>query len=124
MRKYISIFTIIMVLMPFSQSVTALAISDVELDSSLNQLLNARIYLLAATENELKNLKVDVSMIDKIGNQRIVVLEHEILENETGHYISITTMDAIREPILNFELELNWTEGRLIREFTLIIDPQ
>jgi pilus assembly protein FimV len=37
--------------------------------------------------------------------------------------ISITSRDAIREPFLNFLIEVNWPKGRLVREYTVLLDP-
>ena len=38
-------------------------------------------------------------------------------------YITVTTREPIREPFLNFLLEVNWLNGRLVREYTVLLDP-
>ncbi|MFQ5659361.1 MAG: FimV family protein [Gammaproteobacteria bacterium] len=125
MGKTISTLVAVLICLPFPPNAGALAISAVELKSFLIQPLNARVYLLAANEDELTSLNIRVTNInDATGNQRNAVLRYEIKENEQGHYINITSRDAIREPLLNFMLELNWSAGHLIREYSLLIDPQ
>jgi len=37
--------------------------------------------------------------------------------------IKVTTSKPVREPFLNFLIELDWTKGRLLREYTLLLDP-
>ncbi|MBF8268600.1 MAG: pilus assembly protein FimV, partial [Gammaproteobacteria bacterium] len=51
-------------------------------------------------------------------------LKYEIKENENGHYISITSRDVVKEPVMNFSLEVTWSKGHLIREYSLLIDPR
>ena len=37
--------------------------------------------------------------------------------------IKITSTRPIQEPYLNFLLEVHWPSGRLLREYTLLLDP-
>lgn len=112
-------------ILPISGVVEALAISDVELHSRLNQRLEAQIFLQAVSQEELKSLNISITDVTgKTGNYKNVALKYEIIENENGHYIKITSREVIREPFLNFLLELHWSKGRLIREYSLLIDPQ
>jgi len=105
------------------QSALALAVSDIELASALNQKLNARIYLLSAGDDELNTLRVKLRQAETAG-QRDVALVYTVVRDGGRPSISITSTDVIREPILNLELELNWSSGHLLREYTLIIDPR
>lgn len=105
------------------QSAMALAVSDIELASALNQKLNARIYLLSAGDDELNTLQVKLKQVETAG-QRDMALEYTVSKDGGRPSIIITSADVIREPILNLELELNWSRGHLLREYTLIIDPR
>ena len=125
MRKLLPIFFVSLLYLTCLPKAGALAISGVELESNLNQPLHARIYLLAVAKDELDSLNISVKDISDVpGSQRFTAYRHEIKQSDQGHYINITTREAIREPILNFILELNWSTGRLIREYSLIIDLQ
>ena len=123
MRKIILKILVISTLLSLSLQAWALAVSDIELKSSLNQPLEAQILLLAVDSDELDSLLISIKdFAENSADQRSVKLKHEIKENENGHYINITSRDVIREPILNFLLELNWSKGHLIREYSLLID--
>jgi len=37
--------------------------------------------------------------------------------------ILVTSREIIREPFLNFLVEVNWPQGRILREFTVLLDP-
>lgn len=125
MKRYITFLPILTMCLLSSPSVLALTVTDVELISHLNQQLDARVYLQNADKNELSSLKIAVrEVMDEVGTRDMPDLRYEVIEGEQGHYISITSDDVIREPILRFMLELNWSKGRLIREYALIIDPQ
>ena len=102
-----------------------LAMSEIELNSSLNQPLNAHIMLLSVNEDELNKLDIEIKNISSVqGDQRNIVYMHEIKTDKRGHYINITSRDVVREPILNFQVEVRWSDGHLIREYSLLIDPQ
>jgi len=123
MNKYITSFPFVVLLLLSSPVVSALAVSDVELHSHLNQQLDARVYLQHADKSELSSLKIALHDVTA-GDEVTPNLHYEVLENAQGHYISITSEDVIREPVMRFILELNWSKGHLIREYALIIDPQ
>ena len=123
MNKYVTSFPVVMLLLLSSPMVSALAVSDVELHSHLNQQLDARVYLKNVDKSELSGLKITLRDVTDAG-ERMSNLHYEVLENAQGHYISITSKDVIREPVMRFMLELNWSKGHLIREYALIIDPQ
>src|SRR5690606_28111160 len=38
-------------------------------------------------------------------------------------YIRVTSSRPVREPYLNFLMEVRWPSGRVLREFTLLLDP-
>ena len=123
MKKYLAMVITALTILLGMQSVAALAVSDIELSSSLNQQLDARIFLLSSTESELSSLKVSVRQAGS-GTQGDVILEHEVVKDGERRYIKITSKDTVREPVLNLQIELSWSTGRLLREYALIIDPQ
>lgn len=125
MRRHIVKYLLVMLYLALPQAVSALAIAEIEVKSFLNQPLDARISILSATKDELDRLKIDIKAGEEgAGNLRHVVYRHEVMSDENGHYIKITSRDVIREPVLSFILELNWSKGRLVRKYSLLIDPQ
>jgi pilus assembly protein FimV len=100
----------------------ALGVSEIELNSYLNQKLDASIELQASSLAEINSLSITLSPKFTNGSS-VQKLLHEIVETDSGHLLKITSADVIREPILNFELDMNWQNGRLVREYSLLIDP-
>ena len=108
----------------------ALGLGKLELQSALNQPFKARVELISATADELDSLKIslaDQEAFDRAGIQRTFLLTRlrfAIQESEKGpDYIQIRSNESIHEPFLNFLLEMNWSKGRLYREYTVLLDP-
>lgn len=110
--------------------VYALGLGKLELESGLNQPFEAKIELLSPTREELDSLTVRLADIEAFQRARIdrpfvlSGLRFELRESEEGpDYVRVYSRDAVREPFLNFLLEANWTNGRLFREYTVLLDP-
>ena len=110
--------------------VSALGLGEVRLNSALNQPLDANIELLQVrdlTRNEiLPNLASRADFlragVDRPYGLSGLKFKTEIRPNGTG-YIRVTSTRPIQEPFLNFLLEVHWPSGRLLREYTLLLDP-
>ncbi len=100
----------------------ALALSEAELKSQLNQPLDVRIGLLTDQSAELDDLKITLNYSAKNDVSRYK-LKYEVLKSDEGNYLKITTHDAIREPIIEFSLDIGWSEGHLVRDYSFLIDP-
>ncbi|MGW8309877.1 MAG: FimV/HubP family polar landmark protein [Thiogranum sp.] len=108
----------------------ALGLGEIELKSALNQPLDAEVELLSATSQELQNLKVSVAPAQAFANAGIErplflnKLQFAVMTNAAGKpVVHITSKDAVREPFLDFLLEMSWSKGRLVREYTVLVDP-
>ena len=108
----------------------ALGLGKLQLNSSLNQPFDARIELLSASASELDSLNVGLADAEAFRRARIdrpyilSKLRFEVVETENGvDYIKVSSREAIREPFLNFLLETAWSNGRLYREYTVLLDP-
>ena len=107
----------------------ALSTGAIEGRSYLNQPLEARIPLTSATAGELRSLRVDLAPSDVYQRAGIDLgaeqasLQFRVVRDAATPYILVTSRDSIRDPFLTFLVELSWGEGRLVREFTLLLDP-
>ena len=108
----------------------ALGLGDIDLKSSLNQPFNAEVELLSATEDELHELKVALGSrqaFDSAGIDRsafLTKLKFTVTQNNTRTpVIRITSREPVTEPFLDFLLEIAWSKGKLLREFTVLVDP-
>ncbi len=109
-----------------SPVVSALALVDLELKSSLNQQLDVRIQVLTSAADELDSLTINVKALSYAGAGHLALphLQYELIREETSNYLRITTRDAVREPVIRFLVEMNWSGGQFLREYSLLIDPQ
>ena len=113
---------------PFA--VSALGLGQIKSKSGLNQPFLAEIELLSAKNEELADvhaLLAPEAVFAKAGVNRpfyLSQLKFEPLRLPSGGaVIRITTREPIREPFLNFLIELNWPKGRVHREYTVLLDP-
>jgi pilus assembly protein FimV len=129
MRKLVVFLTAaILICMPLAAN--ALGFGSLKLNSSLNEPLNADIELLSATSADVSSLSVSLASPDaflRAGIDRPALLSElkfAIQQREDGsYYINVTSRSAVREPFLNFLLEMNWQNGRMLREYTMLLDP-
>ena len=107
----------------------ALGLGTLTTNSALNEPFDAKIQLLNASSEELQTLSVSLGGVDQFKNAGIErpfllsSLKFEIIDDPAGSYLHITSQESIKEPFLNFLLEVNWAKGRLIREYTALLDP-
>lgn len=106
----------------FAVSGYSLALTEAEVNSQLNQQLDVRIGLLTDNNAELDNLKISLSYSAE-NNVSRYQLKYEVVKSDQGNYLKITTNDAIREPIVEFTLDIGWSDGHVIREYSFLIDP-
>ena len=109
----------------------ALGLGEIRLDSALNAPMRAQIELLSATPEELENLQVGLASqetFERYGLDRPYYLQDlrfEIVKSGSseGNYIRVSSSTPITEPFLTFLVEAMWSRGRLLREYTVLLDP-
>lgn len=106
-----------------SFAASGLALSDLELQSKLNQPLNARIRLISISQAELDSLTVTILGGEDGDRQPAGGLQQVIQQDENGHYLVVSSREPIREPVMTLVLELSWSTGHLTRQYEIIIDP-
>ena len=124
-KKLAYVAVLLSLLLPLT-NVWALALTEARLHSSLNQVLDATIELRSATAAELDSLNVYISRIDGGTPTRGTWpgVKAELVRLEKGNsYLKITSKENVREPVLNFIVELTWSTGRIQREYTLLLNP-
>ena len=123
---YLAVTLILLVLIPRSDTY-ALALSEIKLNSYLNQPLNATIELLSATPAELDSLNTDISRSRKEASGTGRTWPHlkvDLVRREKGRsYLKITSKENMKEPVLNFMLDIGWSTGRIQREYSLLLNP-
>lgn len=113
----------------FASEVWALGLGDIRLDSALNEPLRAEIDLLSATPEELESLRISLASsetFERYGIDRplyLTTLQFRVTNSGGGSVVSVTSPEPITEPFVTFLVEANWSRGRLLREYTVLLDP-
>ncbi|WOX06311.1 FimV/HubP family polar landmark protein [Microbulbifer pacificus] len=106
----------------------ALGLGEIKLNSTLNQPLNAEIKLLQTRglgENEIKVRLASSDDFERAGVDRAYLLDELQFSVDYSNgepVVRISSRAPIREPFLNFLVETRWPSGRLLREYTLLMD--
>ena len=113
-----------------SVPVHALGLGELSSKSGLNQNFSGDITLLSVQAEELDTVRVKLADTDafaRAGVDRpfyLSLLKFEpALTAKGATVIRVTSEFPIREPFLNFLVEVNWPNGRLLREYTVLLDP-
>lgn len=113
----------------YSGMVPALGLGEISLHSALNQPLEAEIELLQIADLSAEEVKVRLASADtfnRSGVDRFVFLNDlrftPVLRGGQS-IIRVVSNKPVREPYLNFIVEVQLPEGSLLREYTLLIDP-
>lgn len=108
----------------------ALGLGEVTLQSELNQPLVAEIELLESRgldANEVIPTLASPEAFNKAGIDRQFFLTDlkftPLLKANGKSVIRVTSNKPMREPYLNFLVQVLWPNGRLQREYTLLLDP-
>ncbi len=108
----------------------ALGLGDIEVKSTLNEPLRAEIELIYASADELAEARARLASADdfaRVGLDAGMVtapLQFAIERNEQGRFvINVTTANAVQDPFVDFLIEVNWSNGRLLREYVVLLDP-
>ncbi|RBL72006.1 LPXTG cell wall anchor domain-containing protein [Pseudomonas sp. MWU13-2625] len=107
----------------------ALGLGDITVHSALNQPLKADIALVDAAGLSASDLSASLATADEFGRagvERVFFLNDlrftPILHGNR-QMIRVTSRKPVNEPFLNFLVQLNQPNGRLLREYTVLIDP-
>ncbi len=119
-----------LVLWMASTGVYALGLGEIQLKSALNQNFNAEIELLSVDMGTLDDVRVSLASeeaFSRAGVERPFFLTKLRFKPERkadgDAIIRVSSNDPVREPFLNFLIEVNWPKGRLVREYTVLLDP-
>ncbi|OEY67711.1 FimV/HubP family polar landmark protein [Marinobacter sp. X15-166B] len=108
----------------------ALGLGEIELQSYLNEPLNAEIALRKS--KGVQPGEVFVGLASEADYRRVGIsrdyflskLKFDVGTTSSGNLVvNVTSREALREPYLNFLLEVTWPSGRLMREYAVLVDP-
>ncbi|NOX75195.1 MAG: FimV family protein [Gammaproteobacteria bacterium] len=98
--------------------------------SALNQPLQAEIELLSVQSGDLDNLAIRLGGeedFQRVGADRtffLTKIKFDVVQRNDGSaYVKLSTTDVVSEPFMDFVVEARWPRGRILREFTVLVDP-
>ncbi len=110
--------------------VNALGLGEIKLHSALNQKLLAEIPILVSAGEDVSQIQVNLAPAKAFAKAGLDFpyylsdLRFKPLRKADGSFvIQVTSKEVMREPFLDFLLEVDWPQGRLLREFTVLLDP-
>ena len=108
----------------------ALGLGNLTVSSSLGQPLSARIELTSAAKEELDSLAARVAdpalyRQNNLAYPGALAAARVTLERDANGrpYLQIRTQAPVSEPFLDLLVEINWAAGRLVRDYTFLLDP-
>ncbi len=109
----------------------SLGLGPIHLRSALDEPLDADIELLARSPGELENLTIGLApegAYARRGLERPFFLEDLRFSLERGPggrpYIHVTSRRPIHEPFVDLLVEIRGPQGRILRRYTLLLDPR
>jgi pilus assembly protein FimV len=113
----------------YSGFASALGLGEITLKSQFNQPLNAEIRLLKVRDLSKEEIFTGLASredFNLVGVDRLFFLSNfdfeVVLKDPSNPIIKVTSSKPITEPYLNFLVEVQWPSGRLLREYTLLLD--
>ncbi|MFW5824281.1 MAG: FimV family protein, partial [Marinobacter sp.] len=108
----------------------ALGLGEIEIQSYLNQPLDAEIDVNRAEGVSPDDIFVNLASeraYERVGLTRdhfLTQLDFSVTTAADGELvITVTSKDPVREPYLNFLVEVSWPSGRVMREYSVLVDP-
>src|SRR5512137_450877 len=108
----------------------ALGLGEIKLNSALNQPFDAEIELVAATADDLGALRASLAngeTFTRYGLDRPAFLSEFKFSVATAadgrDVLRVTSPRPVTEPFVTLLVEANWPRGRLLREYTVLLDP-
>ncbi len=118
-----------LVILATSQGALALGLGEIKLNSALNEPLDAEIRLLSVGDLGATEILASLASeedFNRAGLERafhLVDMRFKVdVSNAAAPVIRITSRKPIREPYLDFLLDVQWSSGRLLREYTVLLD--
>ena len=108
----------------------ALGLGKLTVDSNLGQPLSAHVELTAAQKDEIDSLSAkiaDPSVYRDNNVQYPAVLSRArvVVERSANGppQLKVTTSQSVNEPYLDLIVEVDWATGRVVRNYTFLLDP-
>ncbi len=110
-------------------SANATGLGKLTVLSALGQPLRAEIELTSPDKDEIASLSPRLASVEAFKqssidfNPALLSLRFVVEPRGTGYVIRVTSAQAMNEPFVDLLLEMNSSNGKLLREYTFLLDP-
>ncbi len=111
-------------------SATAAGLGKLNISSGIGEPLVANIELLSVSASELSTVEASMAPADTYSSQGLERpashsdIKVTVGKNSNGKPIlNLRSNSPITEPFLDMLIQLDWESGRLLREYTVLLDP-
>src|ERR1700751_2464645 len=108
----------------------ALGLGDIRLLSPLNAPLEAEIDLIDVTPEEMSTVQAQLASRDTFARYGLEwpaylsgVQVKTVRMSDGREVIKLKSTDPISDPFVTLLVEVNWARGKLVREYTMLLDP-
>jgi pilus assembly protein FimV len=108
----------------------ALGLGDIHLMSPLNAPLDAEVELVDVAPDEMSTVQAQLASRETFAEHGLdwpaYLSGVQVRTTRTGDgraVIKLKTTEAITDPFITLLLEVNWSRGHLVREYTVLLDP-
>lgn len=128
-QKYIAFMFCAFMLSLLPEVGFSLGFGQIKLYSYLNEPLDAEIELQGAEDIDPSHLIVSLASVEDFKRIELArpyflsKLRFEVVQQNKQAILKVTSEDAVKQPYLEFLVLLTWPEGRVVRDYTLLLDP-
>jgi len=107
----------------------ALGLGDLQVNSALDEVLDGQIPIIVDSDEDISNIKValasseDYQRVDLDKSYVPSNIQVEIIDENNTKYIVVSSVGPVSEPIVSLLLSVDWANGHLLREYTILLDP-
>ena len=129
LRRSISIVAWLAASLTLAAAAHAAGLGRLTVLSTLGEPLSAEIEIVSLAPGEDEGISARLAGADLFAqagidvNPALNTVRISIERRDNRPYLRITTREPINEPFLDLLIELQWSSGRLVREYTFLLDP-
>ncbi len=108
----------------------AAGLGGINVTSSLGQPLKAEIEIVSVDKADKSGINAKLASADAYKNAgvdfpyNVPKIKFQVEERANGEpYIKVTTLQPVNEPFVTLLVEMSWPSGKLLREYTFLLDP-
>ncbi len=129
-KNIISALLLAGMLVATPMATNAAGLGKLKVISALGQPLRAEIDLLSIPKDEIDLVTAKIAPVDAYKQARIErqeglsAVRFTVEKRPNGEpYLKVSSTQAFNEPFIQLLIQLDWPTGRLLREYTVLLDP-